>query len=88
MSMNSFAESQERWKSAMGSSNPFTMFEKQARANMEMFENAMRMFTPGMATKKAKRGDKDAPRMDDPMDLLRVQMAAMQEQLDALSRKH
>lgn len=88
MSMNSFAESQDRWKSAMGSANPFTMFEKQARANMEMFENAMRMFTPGMTPKKSKRGEKEAPRMDDPMDLLRVQMAAMQEQLDALSRKH
>ena len=88
MSMNSFAESQDRWKSAMGSANPFTMFEKQARANMEMFENAMRMFTPGMTPKKSKRGEKEAPRADDPMDLLRVQMAAMQEQLDALSRKH
>ena len=88
MSMNSFAESQDRWKSAMGSANPFTMFEKQARANMEMFENAMRMFTPGMVAKKSKRGETDAPRLDDPMDLLRAQMAAMQEQLDALSRKH
>lgn len=88
MSMNSFAESQDRWKSAMGTSNPFTMFEKQARANMEMFENAMRMFTPGMATKKPKRGEKEMPRLDDPMDLLRAQMTAMQEQLDALSRKH
>ena len=72
----------------MGSANPFTMIEKQARANMEMFENAMRMFTPGMTPKKPKRGEKEAPSMDDPMDLLRVQMAAMQEQLDALSRKH
>ena len=88
MSMNSFAESQERWKSAMGSTNPFSMFEKQARANMEMFENTMRMFTPGTSPRKSKRTDKSTPVSDDPMDMLRAQMAAMQEQLDALSRKH
>lgn len=88
MSMNSFAESQERWKGAMGSTNPFTMFEKQARTNMEMFENAMRMFTPGVAMKKSKGGDKEPLRSDDPMDMLRAQMMAMQEQLDALARKH
>ncbi len=88
MSMNSFAESQERWKSAVGSANPFSMFEKQARANMEMFENTMRMFTPGAASRKSKRSDKAPSTSEDPMDLLKAQMAAMQEQLDALSRKH
>ena len=89
MSMNSFAESQEKWKSAMGGANPFSMFEKQARANMEMFENTMRMFTPGAsAPRRSKQADKSAPVSNDPMDMLRAQMEAMQEQLDALSRKH
>ena len=37
MSMNSFAESQERWKKAMGGAHPMAMFENQARRNMEMF---------------------------------------------------
>lgn len=46
MSMNSFAESQERWKRAMGGAHPMAMFENQARRNVEMFEQAMKMFTP------------------------------------------
>lgn len=88
MSMNSFSESQERWTKAMGTANPFTMFEKQARANMEMFENAMRMFTPGMSTRKSKRGDRSAAAPDsDAMEILRAQMAAMQDQLDSLSKR-
>ena len=87
--MNSFAESQERWKSTIGGNNPFSMFEKQARANMDMFENAVRMFTPGVPTRKSKRGDKPAAStpVDDTMELLRAQMTAMQEQLDALSKR-
>ncbi|MEL7040674.1 MAG: polyhydroxyalkanoate synthesis repressor PhaR [Pseudomonadota bacterium] len=87
MSMNSFAEGQERWTKAMGGANPFSMFEKQARANMEMFENAMRMFTPGMSPRKSKRSETPAASFDDPMEALRAQMEAMQEQLDALSKR-
>ncbi|WP_300378184.1 polyhydroxyalkanoate synthesis repressor PhaR [Henriciella sp.] len=49
MSMNSFAESQERWKKAMGGAHPMAMFETQTRRNMEMFEQAMKMFTPPAA---------------------------------------
>ena len=90
MSMNSFAESQERWTKAMGSSNPFALVEKQTRANMEMFENAVRMFTPGLSPRKSKRGQKDGSgsASEDAVELLRAQMEAMQEQLNALSRKH
>ncbi|MEL6857186.1 MAG: polyhydroxyalkanoate synthesis repressor PhaR [Pseudomonadota bacterium] len=90
MSMNSFAESQERWTKAVGTTGPFSLFEKQARANMEMFENAMRMFTPGMAKRKSKRSDKAAPSIaeaNDPVELLQAQMAAMQDQLDALAKR-
>ena len=46
MSMNSFAESQERWKKAMGGAHPMSLFEAQAKRNMDMFEQAMKMFTP------------------------------------------
>ena len=53
MSMNSFAESQERWKKAMGGAHPMAMFETQARRNMEMFEQAMKMFSPAAAAKGA-----------------------------------
>ena len=88
MSMNSFAESQERWSKAVGSANPFSLFEKQARANMEMFENAMRMFTPGMKPRSKSRRSEASGEREDAMDLLRAQMQAMQDQLDALSGKH
>lgn len=87
MSMNSFAESQERWTKAVGTASPFSMFEKQARANMEMFENAMRMFTPGMSSRKSKRSEKTDTPADDAVEMLRAQMAAMQDQLDALSKR-
>ena len=90
MSMNSFSESQERWTKAMGGANPFALVEKQTRANMEMFEKAVRMFTPGLSTRKSKRGEKAGANDDseDAVELLRAQMEAMQEQLNALSRKH
>ena len=89
MSMNSFSESQERWKKTMGGANPFSLFEKQARANMELFENTVRMLTPGLKMKKPKRNEKAiASPAEDTIDLMRAQMAVMQEQLDALSRKH
>jgi len=87
MSMNSFAESQERWTKTIGTASPFSLFEKQARANMEMFEKAVRMFTPGMSSRNSKRSEKASPSIDDPVDLLRAQMLAMQEQLDALSKR-
>jgi len=87
MSMNSFAERQERWTKSVGTASPFTMFEKQARANMEMFENAVRMFTPGASSRKSKRGEQPAAPGDDAMDMLRAQMTAMQDQLDALSKR-
>jgi len=93
MSMNSFADSQERWsKSAGGSANAFSGFEKQARANMEMFENAMRMFKPGTVMgmpSKAASGPAAAMASfnQDAVAILRSQMEAMQAQLDALAGK-
>lgn len=102
MSMNSYADSQEKWTKSIGTvANPFAMFEKQAQANMEIFENTMRMFTPGAAAnvkKSKKSGGSKAGASASPMgamaglneqavDLLRGQMEAMQAQLDALAGK-
>lgn len=91
MSMNSFAESQERWTKAMsGSGNPFNMFEQQARANMQMFEQAMKMWTPGLSGSKSDESSKSSKReapSTDPVSILQDQMRAMQEQLDALSKR-
>ena len=96
MSMNSFADSQEKWTKTVGNvANPFSIFEKQARANMDMFENAMRMFTPGMPTGSRERSKPTPPpeapasksAADETVDLLRAQMEAMQAQLDAIASK-
>ena len=91
MSMNSYAESQERWSKAMrGKSNPFSLFEQQARANMEMFEHTMRMFTPGSKTKTREKPTPSRGSVlpdGEAMELLRAQVQAMQDQLDALSGK-
>ncbi|MEM1087996.1 MAG: polyhydroxyalkanoate synthesis repressor PhaR [Pseudomonadota bacterium] len=93
MSMNSFADSREQWAKSMsgsGMANPFGLFEQQAKANMAMFENAMKMFMPDSKNgstrsvrEKARPSNDSSPA--DPMDLLRAQMQAMQAQLDALS---
>ncbi|MEM1035435.1 MAG: polyhydroxyalkanoate synthesis repressor PhaR [Pseudomonadota bacterium] len=97
MSMNSFAESREQWAKSMsggGVANPFGLFEQQAKANMAMFENAMKMFMPGASGTSARRSSESGrsestppPSAADPMAMLRAQMQAMQAQLDALSGK-
>ncbi|MDJ0921794.1 MAG: polyhydroxyalkanoate synthesis repressor PhaR [Henriciella sp.] len=98
MSMNSFAESQERWTKTMGgAANPFALFEKQARTNMELFENTMRMFSAGtLPTRDRKKdsyrskssGKSGKGELDqDAVAMLRSQMEAMQAQLDELATK-
>lgn len=95
MSMNSFAEAQERWRTAMGGATPMALFEQQARRNMAMFENAMRMFNPAMVPEptdtKLDDGDEAADDGDTPAEaslkLMQAQMAEMQRQLEALSKK-
>ncbi|MEM5516068.1 polyhydroxyalkanoate synthesis repressor PhaR [Henriciella sp. AS95] len=98
MSMNSFAASQEKLKKAMGGAHPMAFFETQARRNMDMFEQAMKMFTPPMAgatsaTEPEEPAAPDAPEeepddeRDAAMSALKAQMKMMQEQLESLSKK-
>jgi len=101
MSMNSFAESQERLRKMMGGATPMAMFEEQARRNMSMFENAMKMFNPAMAARESTLpdGDRDlhgaghsdgnpaAEEADPMLDTMRRQMEEMQRQLDMLAKK-
>jgi polyhydroxyalkanoate synthesis repressor PhaR len=50
MSMKSFAQQQEKWReymhSALGDADKAKAFDDQVRKNMEMFEEAVRLFTP------------------------------------------
>ncbi len=98
-SMIAFAKEQERFreqmKSAMGKgpmemmkmATPMKAIEEQTRRNIELFQNAMRMFTPfpagsGQAAspEPARKGD-DKP---DELTELKQQIAAMQRKIDSM----
>lgn len=102
-SMGAFAKEQERFreqmKSALGKS-PVEMLkvptslkdiEEQTRRNMEMFQNAMRMFSPfpmagakdDVESAEASLEEQAAPRQDDLREL-KEQIAAMQRKIDSM----
>jgi polyhydroxyalkanoate synthesis repressor PhaR len=101
-SMIAFAKEQERFREqmqkAMGQSPmdmtaPMKAMEEQARRNVELFQNAMRMFTPFPMSAESstgtgeetgtpqENGDRDSELSD-----LKDQIAAMQRKLDKLDR--
>jgi polyhydroxyalkanoate synthesis repressor PhaR len=90
MSMNSFAQQQEEFREKMAEAmtSPqasMAMIEEQTRRNMEMFGQAMRMFSPFPAQDDAASSDaaKTVPEKDtDSEDL-----GAMREELDAMRAK-
>ena len=103
-SMIAFSKEQERFreqlKGAFGKppidvmkmATPMKALEEQTRRNMEMFQNAMRMFTPfptagsnGPAAASAEPARKEAPEKGDDLQLLKEQIAAMQRKLDTMS---
>ncbi|HRP78151.1 MAG TPA: polyhydroxyalkanoate synthesis repressor PhaR [Aquamicrobium sp.] len=105
-SMIAFTKEQERFreqmKDAMGGigkspmdmmkMTPMKAIEEQARRNIELFQNAMRMFTPfppaGEQQAAATDEDRDAPADQDDGDLqdLKEQIAAMQRRLDKMGK--
>ncbi|MBN8244350.1 polyhydroxyalkanoate synthesis repressor PhaR [Nitratireductor aquimarinus] len=99
-SMMAFSKEQERMREQMdkafggssmdmmGMSAPMKMVEEQTRRNIEMFQNAMRMFapTPPAPNQGATREDnagEEAPRSDD-LKELREQIADMQRKINSL----
>lgn len=96
LSLDSFIRQQERMREQMTHVTPPSMgvFDEQIRQNMLLFDRAMKMFTPF-----AFRPEETAPpppppprsaatlaRDEDTLAELKTQMAAMQEQLAALSK--
>ena len=99
-SMIAFAKEQERFreqmKSALGKSpidvlkiaTPIKAIEEQARRNIEMFQNAMRLFTPfppatpGQATAEPPR--KEPTEKSGELQELKEQIAAMQRKIDSM----
>jgi len=102
-SMLAFAKEQERFREQMKASlaqspidvmkAPMKALEEQTRRNMELFQNAMRMFTPfpqgGAADPQpgeaGEQADKEAPEKSGDLQELKEQIAAMQRKLDTMS---
>ena len=94
-SMLAFTKEQERMREQLeatfGASpmdmmkmqTPLKFIEEQTKRNMDMFNNAMRMFTPAKGGEEPK--DEDTGEEDD-LGELREQIAAMQKKLDKLGR--
>jgi len=99
-SMIAFAKEQERFreqmKSAMGKgpmemmkmTPPMKAIEEQTRRNIELFQNAMRMFTPfpsaGGQVAPAEAGRGKGGEKSDELSELKQQIAAMQRKIDSM----
>jgi polyhydroxyalkanoate synthesis repressor PhaR len=102
-SMIAFAKEQERFREQMNSAvgkgpmemmkvaTPMKAIEEQTRRNIELFQNAMRLFTPfpggAPGDKSASRGEADSAEGGDDLTELRDQIAAMQRKLDTMGRR-
>jgi polyhydroxyalkanoate synthesis repressor PhaR len=93
LSLDSFIRQQERMREQMTQVSPPSMgvFDEQIRQNMILFDRAMKMFTP-FAFRPEETAPPPPPKTaaaakdDDTLAELKKQMAAMQEQLAALSK--
>ncbi|PSM19208.1 polyhydroxyalkanoate synthesis repressor PhaR [Nitratireductor sp. StC3] len=103
-SMYAFAKEQERFREQMkdaigktpmdmmGMSTPMKAIEEQTRRNMEIFQNAMRMFTPfptGMSPEAGETVEQTSPETEGTSDDLRdlkEQIAAMQRKIDSMDK--
>ena len=96
MSMNSFSQNQddirERTRTAFGAAPGFQMFEDSVKKNMELYGQAMKMFSPvgGMyapASAQSSAPAKSPVSDDGDIHELKAQLAALQTQLDKLEKK-
>ncbi|WP_428407065.1 polyhydroxyalkanoate synthesis repressor PhaR [Hyphococcus sp.] len=91
MSMDAFSRNQEemrgRMRDAFGGSPGYAMFEESVRKNMELYEQAMKMFSPLGPSYSPQRGGAPAPKKEedaDDINALKSQVAALQRKLDKL----
>jgi polyhydroxyalkanoate synthesis repressor PhaR len=93
MSMETFARNREMLREQMGrafgGAMPMQAFEEQARQNMQLFEQAMRLWQPfsplSTGAVQPAQPTHAKPAEPEALDELRRQMEAMQKQLDAIS---
>jgi polyhydroxyalkanoate synthesis repressor PhaR len=85
MSMNSFSAAQKEWRKA---ANPMNLFEAQARRNIAMFEQAMKLFNPALyQAPGAPETKTSAPSSNPLMQYPAEALAAMQEQMEAIHKQ-
>lgn len=91
MSMDAFSKNQEemraRMRDAFGGAPGYNVFEESVRKNMELYEQAMKMFSPmgpAYSPQKSSAPDGGAPKGDDDINALKDQVAALQKKLDRL----
>jgi polyhydroxyalkanoate synthesis repressor PhaR len=90
LSMDNFssqqAELREKMAGALQSpAASMALIEEQTRRNMAMFEQAMKMFTPGLTPAAPGRGDQPSDLSKGDVDALRAELDAMRKRLDRLS---
>ena len=96
LSLASFTQQQERLRSQLsnfGQAGGMAAYEEQIRQNLQLFDRAMKMFSPFAYSPTAQRPDEPAPAQpkaepgnDEALTALRKQMAEMQAQLDKLAK--
>ena len=93
VSMETFTRNQEKMRAqvqkAFGINPALQNFEAVARANMELFEQAVRLFTPfAIGMHREAKGESSRPaRKDVELDELKQQLAEMQAKLARLVRE-
>lgn len=91
MSMERFSSAQDQWRDQLTKTwvgkGPIGAFEDQAKANMAMFEQAMRLWAPFAAQTPPPPPPSHGEDPDADIGDLKRQMEAMQRQLDQLSGK-
>ncbi|MFZ5718874.1 MAG: polyhydroxyalkanoate synthesis repressor PhaR [Pseudomonadota bacterium] len=96
LSLASFAQQQERLRqqlASFGQAGGIAAYEEQIRQNLQLFDRAMKMFSPFAYAPPARAGE-PAPTQptqpetggDEALNALRKQMAEMQAQLDKLAK--
>lgn len=90
-SMEAFTKNQGPMREAFKANPAMANFEAMTRQNMELFQQAMRVFTPfstGAVAPEpgAEPAPDDTPRREEELELLQRQLREMQSQLERLSR--
>ena len=88
-SMDTFSKNQERMREAFRANPALANFETMTRQNMELFEQALRMFTPfpGRDPSAPPEPERRAgPSREEDLERMQRQLREMQDQLERLSK--